>query len=413
MQSPGENFCSIFVLQTFKMLQEIMSFAIILGTMTLLLLLPDAYILFCVIGRAPWWGKLLFMLPTLVFIAAVSAVLLSGPPVQSMLNWIFRLLLCIVFPLLIFTLLSLSGRAAGLFFPSAVRFFDLAALGIAALWLCCALYGLSAGWKKVSVEPAELRFDRLPESFDGYRIVHLSDFHIGTYVSSPETVSRIVREVNSLHPDLVVFTGDLVNVSPEEAESFIGTLAGIDAHDGVLSVLGNHDYCLYRSYTPPDSPEKALARVVAAEKAAGWRLLRNEHELVVHGGDSIAVIGVDNAGSGAFPDKSNLSRAIDGLSADTFKILLSHDPSHWRREVLPESDIDLTLSGHTHAMQFRIGRLSPSKWLYPEWGGLYEDGMRKLYVSTGIGENIPFRLGAWPQIVLITLRSSAADDTDR
>ena len=202
---------------------------------------------------------------------------------------------------------------------------------------------------------------------------------------------------------MIVFTGDLVNSSSEEIGQFTSVLSRMEARDGILSVLGNHDYCLYKQYTGSDSPERELAEVIRIEEAVGWRLLRNESIRIMRGNDSIVIVGVDNAGSRMFPDKSDLPKALRGLSEEEFKILLSHDPSHWRREVLPTTGIDLTLSGHTHAMQFKIGNWSPSKWTYPEWGGLYKEGKQQLYVSTGIGENIAFRFGAYPQIVVLTL----------
>lgn len=283
--------------------------------------------------------------------------------------------------------------------------FNVVALIISAAWLSISLYGIMIGWKKITVESIAVSSTKIPKSFDGYRIVQLSDFHIGTYMDSPRTVERIVDEVDRLKPDLIVFTGDLVNSASDELIPFLDVLGRLKAKDGIISVLGNHDYCLYRNYEAPDSPVKQLSKIIDYEKEIGWKLLRNEHQMIVRGNDSIAIIGVDNAGSRMFPDKSDLSKAIKGLNNSDYKILLSHDPSHWRREVLPKTNIDLTLSGHTHAMQFKVGNWSPSKWSYPEWGGLYEYYNQKLYVSTGIGENIAFRFGAYPQIVLITLKT--------
>ncbi|MDE7159297.1 MAG: metallophosphoesterase [Muribaculaceae bacterium] len=318
-------------------------------------------------------------------------------------NIAFWIIACYVFPVVIFTLVSLIGKGVGLFWPPASHIFNALALVTAGGCLCMSAYGSVFGWRRLTVDRITINSPKIPVAFDDYKIVQLSDFHIGTYALSPGAVRKIVDRVNSLDPDLIVFTGDLVNSDPAEVEEFVGELSRLKARDGVLSVLGNHDYCLYREYKAPDNPVKACARLRDKERKMGWRLLLNESAVITRGSDTLAIIGVENAGSRNFPDRSDLKGAMEGVDSVAFKILLSHDPSHWEREVVPDTDIDLTLSGHTHAMQLKIGGWSPSKWIYPEWGGLYDDGAQKLYVSTGVGENIPFRLGAWPQIVLLTL----------
>ena len=379
-----------------------------------LLLLSDAYIIFGVFPgiETAWslWPKVLllvlFLFPTLLYVILLFKVFLIGDVNQHMLNSLFRGTLLVVLSTILFTLISLIGKGIGLIWGSAPTIFNIIGLGVVIGWIGIVLYGCIEGWKKVTVERVSIASSKIPEAFNGYKIVQLSDFHIGTYADAPETVDKIVNEVNALNPDLIVFTGDLVNSASDEITQFKPALSKLKARDGILSVLGNHDYCLYREYKAPDTPDKQLAKVISNEEEVGWRMLRNDAYIIKRGNDSIAIVGVDNAGSRMFPDKSDLPKAVRGLSADDFKILLSHDPSHWRREVLPTTDIDLTLSGHTHAMQFKIGNWSPSKWTYPEWGGLYVEGNQKLYVSTGIGENIAFRFGAWPQIVLITLNTS-------
>ena len=386
-----------------------MHLGIAFGIAALLLLLPDAYIIFGVMHNAPLWAKVLLMLPALLYFLVLAYAFASGNTTQLVLNLVFWLTLCILFPTVIFTLLSLAGRLVGLLWHGAPALFDAAAVAAACIWLGGALYGISAGWKRVTVDRQRLAFSSLPASFDGYKIVHLSDFHIGTYAASPQTVKRIVDEVNALDPDIIVFTGDIVNTSAAEIDPFIGELSRLKAADGVVSVLGNHDYCLYRRYEFPDTPEKESAKVAAREREAGWRLLLNENVRIPRGADTIAIVGVENAGSKSFPDRSDLRQALNGVAEDEFAVLLSHDPSHWRREVLPSTDIALTLSGHTHAMQFRIGGFSPAGWAYSEWGGVYREGERTLVVSTGTGGNIAFRFGVYPQIVAITLERPDRD----
>ena len=370
----------------------------------LLLLLPDAYIIFGVLRRASWWWKVIFFLPTLAFYFVIVKIFVLDDMRQGAMNWLFWLSLLVFLPIFIFAIISITGKGVGIFWHQGSIVFNWIALGITCLWLVIALYGSVIGWRHVTVEKVTITSQKIPESFNGYKIVQLSDFHIGTYSSSPKTVEKIVKKVNSLNPDLIVFTGDLVNTSSEEIHQFEDVLSKLNAKDGVVSVLGNHDYCLYRRYESPNSPEKELSKVVSTEKKIGWELLRNDNLQIKRGNDSIAIIGVENAGGKSFTDRADLKKALTGIPEDEFKILLSHDPSHWRREVLPKSNIDLMLAGHTHAMQFKIGNWSPSKYSYPEWGGLYSEGDQQLYVSTGIGENVAFRFGAYPLIVLIDLK---------
>lgn len=379
--------------------------AVIFIILAFLLLLSDAYIVFGVMESVSWWWRGVLLLPTLIYCIVILKIFLSGDLRQTMLNVLFWLTLCVVLPSMLFAIISLVGKGIGLFWRPGILIFNIIALMVSMVWLSIALYGIIVGWKKVTVDEITISSKKIPKAFDGYKIVQLSDFHIGTYLEAPGTVARIVDEVNSLKPDLIVFTGDLVNSSSDEIQPFASVLSRLKAKDGVLSVLGNHDYCLYRVYTAPDTPGKELAKVMDYEEKIGWRLLHNEHIQLTKDNDSIAIVGVDNAGGRMFPNKSDLPKAILGLEPSEFKILLSHDPSHWRREVLPTTDIDLMLAGHTHAMQFKIGNWSPSKYTYPEWGGMYTEGNKMLYVSTGIGENVAFRFGAYPQIVLITLKA--------
>ena len=301
---------------------------------------------------------------------------------------------------------------------AAVRYFDKALwldlrdvmgnTGKEGLHLAC----LGETWQAAVFGFAGLRLENgrpalsphLPAAFDGYRIAHISDLHLGTYGRDTAFVHRFVGRVNALRPDAVLFTGDLVNVSAAEAEPYVGLLARLSAPDGVTSVLGNHDYCEYGRYATRDGALRQRDMVVEYEREMGWQLLRDSSVVVRRGADSIALIGVENTGRPPFPARGNLKKAMCGLQEGIFKILLTHDPSHWRSEVLPATDIDLTLSGHTHAVQLRIGGFSPARWVYPEWGGLYVEGGRALHVSVGVGGTVPFRLGAWPEIDIVTLR---------
>lgn len=263
---------------------------------------------------------------------------------------------------------------------------------------------------------------KLPEAFDGYKIVQLSDLHVGTWGKDPEFLKALVDTVNSYHPDLIVFTGDIVNRESRELTPFIEVLSGLKAKDGVYSILGNHDYGDYVDWNAPEEREKNNLRLAQYEKKMGWTLLNNESTFLKNDSDSIMIIGVENWGEPPFPVYGDLDRALSPSESDypnqndsNFKILLSHNPEHWNQEVSQNTNIDLTLSGHTHAMQtmLKIGewKWSPSQYRYEQWGGRYVRENKsgeptQLYVNIGTGAvGMPVRLlSAYPEVTLITLK---------
>ena len=310
----------------------------------------------------------------------------------------------IALPKLVFMTVSILFRILRIFWKGAKNVELPAALVCTLAALVVMVYGCTAGQKKLVVKEQTLFFKNLPEEFDGYRIVQLSDFHIGTLGEDTTYVARVVNEVLMQHPDMIVFTGDLVNSEAAEVDPFIPLLSLLSAPDGVLSIFGNHDYCYYSHHHQMEVIRREQAALKAKERGLGWQLLLNEHRVIRRDSACLAVVGVENVGKPPFPCEGDLAAAMEELPDSTFVILLSHDPSHWRMEVLSDTDIPLMLSGHTHAMQFRIGRVTPVMFRYPEWGGLYEENGQQLFVSTGVGGGIPFRFGAWPEICVLTLR---------
>lgn len=386
----------------------------------LLLLLPDLYIYRRITKLRSihrHWLKWVHWLPSLLLVVALLYMLTGDnftPRRVSFTGTYMIAFLSIVVPKCLYVIFSLLGRLVSClgFIPfmspmqkwPVAKAFDVTGLLMAFVGMYIILYGSIFGWRMFQVKEVEFVHPQLPASFDGYRIVQISDFHLGTIAHYPEDIRRVVDIINAQEADMVAVTGDLVNNEATELNGLEPILSAIHARDGVFSVLGNHDYGTYRRWPDREAQRENLEALKQREIALGWRLLLNENEIVKRGSDSIAVVGVENDGTPPFPSLGDLPEATRGTEG-IFKILLSHDPTHWRRRVLPETDIHLTLSGHTHAMQFRLGDFSPSAWFYPEWGGLYTDEGRGLYVNSGIGSvMIPYRFGAWPEITVITLR---------
>ena len=260
-------------------------------------------------------------------------------------------------------------------------------------------YGSVIGRNCFEIKKVYIEFADLPESFDGYRIIHISDLHARSYVKRASRLQKAAQKINSLDADLIAFTGDLITLVPEEIDCIASSLKALEASDGVVSVLGNHDYGTYA-----DTSGILLQELIDREAALGWDLLLNEHKVLRRDVDSIVVIGVENTSSSHFlPSNGDLNKAAAGTE-EAFRIVLTHDPMHWESEILGQ-DYALTLSGHTHAMQLSILGWSPSSLIFRHSNGLYTEGVQHLYVNAGLGETIfPARIGARPEITLITLR---------
>jgi predicted MPP superfamily phosphohydrolase len=289
------------------------------------------------------------------------------------------------------------------------RWMTVCAFIVAALVFGIMWWGAIVTPGKIEVKEVEMAFDNLPDAFDGYRIVQWSDAHLGTYNGRTAIVERQINAINALHPDMICFTGDLVSRETNEALPYRDLLARLHAPDGVFSVLGNHDY---DNYVRWDDEKVKLADRQALcdiQEEAGWRLLNDSYAVIRRGDDQIVLIGTENYGDHPFEKRGNLARAYSGLNDSKFKILLQHNPYAWRANTLTNSNIDLMLAGHTHAWQLllKLGnwRWSPASLRYPEWGGAYHEGDRWLYVNIGTGMvGTPMRIGATPEITLITLK---------
>lgn len=270
------------------------------------------------------------------------------------------------------------------------------------------LYGFSNKYN-YQVKRVPLAFDNLPKSFKGLKILQVSDIHSGSFTNK-QAVLRGVEMALQQQPDIILFTGDLVNDRATEMEPYMDVFSRLKAPMGVYSTLGNHDYGDYVQWDSLAAKKANLEDLKKVHAALGWRLLMNEHVVLEKNGEQIALIGIENWGAKArFPKYGRMDLAYPGAEKYPFKILMSHDPSHWDAEVKPKySDIDLTLSGHTHGMQFGVElpgfKWSPVEYVYREWAGLYETGKQKIYVNRGFGFiGYPGRVGILPEITLIEL----------
>ena len=297
------------------------------------------------------------------------------------------------------------------FMPDRRRFVSQATLALAAIPFAGIIHGVLRGKYNYQVIRKTLVYDDLPPEFDGLQITQISDVHSGSF-DNPDKISYGIDLINEQQSDLILFTGDLVNNRADEMQPWISEFSRLKAPMGKFSILGNHDYGDYVNWTSEQAKHQNMLDLYQTHKDIGFRLLRNENVQLEKDGASIDLIGVENWGHG-FVKHGDLNKASENLDDNSFKILMSHDPSHFDKVVKSFSKfIHLTLSGHTHGMQFGIEipgfiKWSPVKFRYPKWAGLYEELGRKLYVNRGFGFlAFPGRVGIWPEVTVLTLRKA-------
>ncbi len=307
-----------------------------------------------------------------------------------------------------------SGSENGVkHFPSRRKFISQIGLGLAAIPFAGILYGMYKGKYNFKVLKYTLHFEDLPDAFDGYRLTQISDIHSGSF-DNINKVEYAVDLINEQQSDVILFTGDIVNNKATELEPYVKIFGKMKAKDGLYSVLGNHDYGDYIRWDSEDAKKQNLEDLKTLQKQIGFDLLLNENRFIEKNGERIAVIGVENWGKGGFKKAGDLKQASTGIAKDDFKILLSHDPSHWDEQVVPDNHhYHLTLSGHTHGMQFGIEipgwfKWSPVKWRYKHWAGIYEQMGQYINVNRGFGYlAFPGRVGIWPEITVIELKKGS------
>lgn len=381
---------------------------------------------FLVKGR---WGTILYFVITLLIIGGMIYQFSSGgrrnmsETTQFFIVAFVIMMVCKI--VIVATMLSedvyrlvkgavsgLSSSTEGAAIPSRRRFMSQLALGLAAIPFASILYGVLKGRYNFKVLKHTLTFDDLPAAFDGYKITQISDVHSGSF-DNVEKIDYAIDLINEQDSDVILFTGDMVNNEASEMEPYKESFARLKARDGKFSVLGNHDYGDYVAWPTAAAKMANLDRLKEIQKEMDFTLLLNEHQFIERDGQRLAIVGVENWGAGGFKKAGDLNKAIAGLDSKEFRILMSHDPSHWEFEVKEHPDhFHLTLSGHTHGMQFGIEipgwfKWSPVKYRYQYWAGIYEDAKQFINVNRGFGYlAFPGRVGIWPEITVIELRQS-------
>ncbi|MBU2950486.1 metallophosphoesterase [Tamlana agarivorans] len=317
-------------------------------------------------------------------------------------------------PHAIYRYFTVGDAAKGDFFTSRRQFISKLALGIAAIPLASIIYGIYKGRYNYKVLKYTMYFEDLPEAFHGYKLTQISDIHSGSF-DDMEKVKYAVDLINEQASDVILFTGDIVNNKAEELVPYKPVFGKLKAKDGLYSVLGNHDYGDYVKWDSDAAKKQNLEELKAIQKDIGFNMLLNETKFLEKNGERIALVGVENWGSGGFKQAGDLKKASEHVKADDFKILMSHDPTHWEKKVIQDDyHYHLTLSGHTHGMQFGIEipgwfRWSPAKWRYKYWAGIYEEMGQYINVNRGFGYlAFPGRVGIWPEITVIELKKGAA-----
>ena len=318
-------------------------------------------------------------------------------------------------PQAIYSYFTQNNNLEGDHFPERRKFVSQIALGLAAIPFVSILYGIYRGKYNFKVLSYTLYFEDLPDAFDGYKLTQISDIHSGSF-DNIDKVEYAIDLINEQQSDVILFTGDMVNNRATEMEPYVDIFKKLKAKDGLYSVLGNHDYGDYINWKSPEEKVQNLEDLKSLQKDIGFDLLLNENRFIEKEGQRIALIGVENWGKGGFKKAGDLKKASSQINKDDFKILMSHDPSHWDAEVVNDLyHYHLTLSGHTHGMQFGIEipgwfKWSPVKWRYKHWAGIYEVLGQYINVNRGFGYlAFPGRVGIWPEITVIELKKGVKE----
>lgn len=376
----------------------------------------DGYILYAIrtrLKRREFWSRL-HIAASLGMVIAILAVMIMpkrrGSDFQLLgVMWMLYAYLTVYLPKIIWVISDLLSALPCLMHRKRLEWLSVTGAVIGVVTFFVMWWGALFNRFNIDEREVEIEIPGLPEAFDGYRIVQFSDIHVGTYGTDTTFVSRLVDVINATKPDMIVFTGDIVNRHTDELPPFVKPLSRLDAPDGVYSVLGNHDYGDYMEWPSAEAKAENMREMIRLQHDMGWHLLLNDNVMIRRDNDSIAIVGVENIGDPPFKVYGSLSAAYPAIGDDVTKILLTHNPAHWTDSIAGKSDVNvgLSLSGHTHAMQIELAGFSPACFRYNTWGGKYTDETEShtLYVNIGAGAvGLPMRIGATPEITVLTLR---------
>ena len=373
-----------------------------------LILLPEWYIYMRYFSRRCKNDKVkkwLCWLPSILMVLYTIILSLErdfAPEDMSRLNIYLFLLGSWIIPKAVYSLCAVIGRVSALLRHSKKNWGNLVGLVLALYFIFVVLYGSTIGLRRLEVKRVDLSFKDLPASFEGYRMVLFSDAHVGSMTGSLKKIlERDIDSINAQQPDIILFAGDLQNMQPSEIYPVQDILMKLKAKDGIYSVLGNHDYSDYINADP--AIESANEReLVNRQTRFGWTVLRNERQVIRRGKDDLVIAGEESGGLKRDTILYDKKKTMEGVKKNSFVIMMQHDPTVWRKDILPDS-IPLTVSGHTHGGQYSFFGVRPTEYTYTEDCGLYQEGNCYLYVTKGIGALIPFRFSVSPEIVVITL----------
>lgn len=356
-----------------------------------------------------WWRRLLWWLPSVLMVAysiAIASTRNFVPDEMMFINVYMMLVGLVVMPKMLFALCSGIGYLVCKYTHRHRNYGNFIWLPFAAGAIYIIMYGFIVGFGKLEVKHLDLYFDDLPEAFDGYRIVHFSDAHVGSFQYDKKSIlQRDIDSINAQKADMVVFTGDIQNMQPDELLPVMPLLSKVKAKDGVYSVLGNHDYSIYIDATE-DVKKANIKATVDREQQMGWTVLRNDNRVIRRDADSLVIAGEENGGRKPSPKLADLEKSLHGVSKGAFIVMLQHDPNVWQEKIVPDGRVQLTLSGHTHAGQVSVFGLRFTQLTARNDYGLYNQGRQQLYVTSGLGGVVAMRFGATAEIAVITLHKT-------
>lgn len=364
--------------------------------------------------RPIFWGRVELWSAITCSLLMVAGIIVparqGGNTVLLTKMWLIFSYISVYMPKAVGVIFDLVASVPRLFGHRRIKSLTICGIAAACVLFAAIWWGAAINRFAIDTREVEVEMPGMPSAFDGYRIAQFSDLHTGTFGTDTTYVSHLVDHINSLDADMIVFTGDIVNRQSDEISPFVNILGRLYARDGVFAILGNHDYGDYMSWDTADEKRRNMSTLYDAYGDTGIELLLNETRWIRRDNDSIALIGVENIGDPPFPIYGSLRQAYPALDDEATKVLLSHNPAHWVDSIAGKDDVNvqLTLAGHTHAMQIELFGISPAALRYKTWGGLYaDDDMRhRLYVNIGTGTvGMPMRLGATPEVTLLTLRS--------